>query len=273
MDARFSAQSAVEECLESAIFKAKPLSPPRPAKVKVTVTTPGSRAFPLAVNDVHEVAAASNRGAAAVPSKAFAAAIGRLAGGFTFPAAMFTGSASGDEPLRASLEVFRPIDEDSVMLADPPPPAMSAESFRGHDLVLRAPAVTAAALATDEEAMSDASSDLFDLESFAALSSYPTTTYQPAQLRRHRPPAPSRRGAGTERVRHVRAERGQRGVERGHGRGRRVPCRQLHQRHVRVRRKRPRGVPLRRPARVFGGVHRRPEETRWQRQVLGQLPV
>ncbi|KAL5227389.1 hypothetical protein ABZP36_015654 [Zizania latifolia] len=39
--------------------------------------------------------------------------------------------------------------------------------------IARAPAM--AAVAMDEEAMSDASSDLFDLESFAASSSYPTT--------------------------------------------------------------------------------------------------
>lgn len=177
MDARFSAQSVVDECIESAIFKAiKSPSPPpiitgkeEPgAKVKVTVT-PGGRAFPLAANDV------PNRGAA-VASEAFAAAIGRRAtGGFTFPAgARFL----DDEPPRASLEVFRPIDEDSVMLADPPPPPMAVPRGR-QDLVPRAPAVA------DEEAMSDASSDLFDLESFAASSSYPTTSFRGRGSRRN----------------------------------------------------------------------------------------
>ena len=77
--------------------------------------------------------------------------------GFTFP--VIIGPAVVDEPPRESLEVFRPIDEDSVVLVDPPPPAIGAAGF------LRAPA------AVDD----DASSDLFDLESFAASSSYPTT--------------------------------------------------------------------------------------------------
>jgi hypothetical protein len=223
MDARFSAQSAVDECIESAIFKAKPRDA-EPGRVKMTVT-PGRRAFPLPSNDV--VLAAPNRGVAA--------AIGRRAGGFAFPAAgrFTTSGALVEEPPRASLEVFRPIDEDSVLLADPPSPPPPALP-RGRDLAPRAPPPA------DEEAMSDASSELLDLESFAASSSFfPTATSQLL-----RPPAPVRR-AGAERV-HVRAERGQRGVERGHGRGRRVRRRQLLQRGVRVRRGR--GVPLRRPA-------------------------
>ncbi|KAK3163510.1 hypothetical protein QOZ80_1AG0004620 [Eleusine coracana subsp. coracana] len=168
-DARFSAQSAVDECIESAIFKPVIKSPPLPtmsdeeevpaAKTKVTVT-PGTRAFPLAANNV--------------PAEAFAAAIGRRAGGaggFTFPAAaaarFVTTGVVDDEPPRASLEVFRPIDEDSVMVADPPPP-MGAVPRGRQDLVV----------VVDEEAMSDASSDLFDLESFAASSSYPATSFR-----------------------------------------------------------------------------------------------
>ncbi|GJN37888.1 hypothetical protein PR202_gb26886 [Eleusine coracana subsp. coracana] len=172
-DARFSAQSAVDECIESAIFKPVIKSPPPPtmmsdeeempaAKTKVTVT-PGTRAFPLAATNV--------------PSEAFAAAIGRRAGGgggFTFPAAAAArfvttgGGVVDDEAPRASLEVFRPIDEDSVMVADPPPP-MGAVPRGLQDL---------AVVVVDEEAMSDASSDLFDLESFAASSSYPATSFR-----------------------------------------------------------------------------------------------
>ncbi|XP_062183641.1 protein PHYTOCHROME KINASE SUBSTRATE 4 [Phragmites australis] len=175
MHARFSAHSAVEECLESMIFKAKDASPPgtasdEPAKVKVTVT-PGSRAFPLAADNVFAVAAPPNRGTD-VPSNAFASGIGRRvvsSTGFTFPAlgsARFT-SNTLDEPPRVSLEVFRPIDENSVMLADPPP----AMAGRG-GVHVRPPPMAAL---VDEDAMSDASSELFDLESFAASSSYPTT--------------------------------------------------------------------------------------------------
>ncbi|KAG2596618.1 protein PHYTOCHROME KINASE SUBSTRATE 4-like [Panicum virgatum] len=182
-DARFSPPSAVEECLESDIFKAKHPSPPRAAaddhhqelasKLKVTVT-PGSRAFPLAADGVF--AAAPSR-----PLAAFKAEIDRrvvTSGGFTFPTALGAGRVvcSGsvlDEPPRVSLEVFHPIDEDSVMLADPPramPPAGRAGLL---PLPARAPPLVPAL--ADEEAMSDASSDLFDLESFAASSSYPTT--------------------------------------------------------------------------------------------------
>ncbi|PUZ57349.1 hypothetical protein GQ55_5G423700 [Panicum hallii var. hallii] len=178
-NARFSPQSAVEECLESDIFKAKHPSPPKaaagdhqePAKVKVTVT-PGSRAFPLAADSVF--AAGPNRNADGVEFAAYKAEVDRrvvTSGGFTFPTALAAGRfVSGgvlDEPPRVSLEVFRPIDEDSVMLADPPP-AMPLAGRAGL-LPARAPPPA------DEEAMSDASSDLFDLESFAASSSYPTT--------------------------------------------------------------------------------------------------
>ncbi|KAJ1283210.1 hypothetical protein BS78_03G110900 [Paspalum vaginatum] len=172
--ARFSPQSAVEECLESDIFKVKVKrpSPPRAAAeehttkaVKVTVT-PGSRAFPLAA-------------AADAPLADFNAGMDRgsvSSGGFTFPAPALGaaravgGSVVLDEPPRVSLEVFRPIDEDSVMLADPPLAMPLAERA---GLLPLAPAAAAALL--DEEAMSDASSDLFDLESFAASSTYPTT--------------------------------------------------------------------------------------------------
>ncbi|CAL4957328.1 unnamed protein product [Urochloa decumbens] len=181
-NARLSPPSAVDECLESDIFKSKKHPsdhqdlPARAATaVRVTVT-PGSRALPLAATGnaaVFAAAAAPSRsaGAEAPPFAAFKAAAGIdrhravTAGGFTFPAA----ARVLDEPPRVSLEVFRPIDEDSVMLADPPPPAMP---FPGRVGLLLPPAVIAVA---DEEAMSDASSDLFDLESFAASSSYPTT--------------------------------------------------------------------------------------------------
>jgi len=172
-----------QECLESDTFEAKHPSPPRAAaddhhqelasKLKVTVT-PGSRAFPLAADGVF--AAAPSR-----PLAAFKAEIDRrvvTSGGFTFPTALGAGRvvSSGsvlDEPPRVSLEVFHPIDEDSVMLADPPramPPAGRAGPL---PLPARAPPPVPAL--ADEEAMSDASSDLFDLESFAASSSYPTT--------------------------------------------------------------------------------------------------
>ncbi|XP_066314134.1 protein PHYTOCHROME KINASE SUBSTRATE 4-like [Miscanthus floridulus] len=171
--AKFSPQCAVEECLESAIFKVKHPSPPRtatteeePTKVKVTVT-PGSRAFPLAAD---------------VPFTALSNPdIDRRvlrSGGFTFPALgaarVVSGGGGGilDEPPRVSLEVFRPIDEDSVMLADPPPADVPLAGRVA--LLPRAPPAVAA-LVVDEEAMSDASSDLFDLESFVESSSYPTT--------------------------------------------------------------------------------------------------
>ncbi|CAO2193032.1 unnamed protein product [Urochloa humidicola] len=181
---KFSPQSAVEECLESDIFnKAKQTSPSRPAAdhhrqeparsaaVRRVTVTPGSRAFPLAA--AGNAAPSRQSAVGDAPFAAFkAAGIDRravTAGGFTFPAA----ARVLDEPPRVSLEVFRPIDEDSVMLADPPPPAMPFSGRAG--LLLQPP--PAAAAADEEEAMSDASSDLFDLESFAASSSYLTTTY------------------------------------------------------------------------------------------------
>ncbi|RCV24031.1 hypothetical protein SETIT_5G052400v2 [Setaria italica] len=177
-NARFSPQSAVDECLESDIFnKAKHPSPPRaaaadhqePAKAMKVTVTPGSRAFPAAASNVL-FAAAPGRSAGDAPFAAFKAEIDRrvvTSGGFTFPAlggaARVVSGGVLDEPPRVSLEVFRPIDEDSVMLADPPP----AMPFAGR-AGMPPPVV-------DEDAMSDASSDLFDLESFAASSSYPTT--------------------------------------------------------------------------------------------------
>ncbi|CAO2203128.1 unnamed protein product [Urochloa humidicola] len=183
-NARFSPPSAVDECLESDIFKAKKhhLShhqhqefPARAAAVKRVTVTPGSLAFPLAAGNA-AVAAPSRSAVGDAPFAAFkAAGIGdrravTAAGGrFAFPAA----ARVLDEPPRVSLEVFRPIDEDSVMLADPPPPAMP---FAGRAGLLLPPPPPPAVAAADEEAMSDASSDLFDLESFAASSSYPTTT-------------------------------------------------------------------------------------------------
>ncbi|CAL4976955.1 unnamed protein product [Urochloa decumbens] len=179
-NARFSPPSAVDECLESDIFKAKKhpshhqeLPARAAAAVRVTVT-PGSRSFPLAAaGNAAVFAAAPSRSAVgdAAPFAAFKAVAeidrrrAATAGGFTFPAA----GRVLDEPPRVSLEVFRPIDEDSVMLADPPP-YMPVAVRAG---LLLPPAVTA--VADEEEAMSDASSDLFDLESFAASSSYPTT--------------------------------------------------------------------------------------------------
>lgn len=177
--AKFSPQCAVEECLESAIFKAKDPSPTAteepPAKLTVTVTvTPGSRAFPLAADNAFAAAAAPNR-SADVPFTAYTnpdtGRRVRSSGGFTFPELSLSAGIL-DEPPRVSLEVFRPIDEDSVMPADPPLAAAAAVPRVG--LPPRAPPAVAAAL-VDEEAMSDASSDLFDLESFAASSSYPTT--------------------------------------------------------------------------------------------------
>ncbi|CAO2185035.1 unnamed protein product [Urochloa humidicola] len=183
-NARFSPPSAVEECLESDIFnKAKHPSPSRPAAdhrrqeparaaaVRRVTVTPGSRTFPLAA--AGNAAPSRQNAVGDAPFAAFkAAGIDRravTAGGFTFPAA----ARVLDEPPRVSLEVFRPIDQDSVMLADPPPPPMPFSGRAG--LLLQPP--PAAAAADEEEAMSDASSDLFDLESFAASSSYPTTTY------------------------------------------------------------------------------------------------
>lgn len=179
--AKFSPQCAVEECLESAIFKARDPSPTAteepepPAKLTVTVTvTPGSRAFPLAADNAFAAAAAPNR-SADVPFTAYTnpdtGRRVRSSGGFTFPELSLSAGIL-DEPPRVSLEVFRPIDEDSVMPADPPLAAAAAVPRVG--LPPRAPPAVAAAL-VDEEAMSDASSDLFDLESFAASSSYPTT--------------------------------------------------------------------------------------------------
>lgn len=166
--ARFDASSAMQE---SAIFKAKELPPPTPSeepdKVKIT---PGSCAFPLPANKSIFAAAPSKGGGASFA--AFPPDIGcRVvsSGGFTFPV---LGPAkvvisTVDEPPRESLEVFRPIDEDSEVLADPPPAlAVARGGFP------RAPAVVTA---MEEDAMSDTSTDLFDLESFAASSSYPTT--------------------------------------------------------------------------------------------------
>ncbi|KAG8052412.1 hypothetical protein GUJ93_ZPchr0001g32409 [Zizania palustris] len=119
-------------------------------------------------------AVASSR-AGGAPFAAFPPDFGRRVvstGGFTFPV---VGAAKVmsimDEPPRESLEVFCPIDEESV-IADPPADlAMGRGGLAAG--IARAPAM--AAVAMDEEAMSDASSDLFDLESFAAASSYPTT--------------------------------------------------------------------------------------------------
>ncbi|VAH75864.1 unnamed protein product [Triticum turgidum subsp. durum] len=155
---------------ESAVFKANGLPPPSPNDEPgvMKIFTTGSCAFPLRANN-NILAPAQNNGVnASFP--AFPPDVGRRvvsSGGFTFPVISPSKAISSvvDEPPRESLEVFRPIDEDSVVLVDPPPP-LAAAGF------LRAPAVVAA---TDDDAMSDASSDLFDLESFAASSSYPTT--------------------------------------------------------------------------------------------------
>uniref|UniRef100_A0A0E0MUA9 Uncharacterized protein n=1 Tax=Oryza rufipogon TaxID=4529 RepID=A0A0E0MUA9_ORYRU len=173
---------------DSTIFKANAPPPPppppceeEPVKMKIS---PGSSTFPPPLaNSIF--AAAPNRGGggggAAPPP-----IVGRRvvsSGGFTFPVAVGAAkvvSTVGDEPPRESLEVFRPIDEESV-LADPPADHLATVGGRGGGGgggglaagFARAPGV--AAVATDEEAMSDASSDLFDLESFAASSSFPTT--------------------------------------------------------------------------------------------------
>ncbi|XBJ17210.1 hypothetical protein VPH35_008664 [Triticum aestivum] len=163
--ARFDARE------ESVVFKANGLPPPSPNDEPgvMKIFTTGSCVFPLRANN-NILAPAQNNGVnASFP--AFPPDVGRRvvsSGGFTFPVISPSKAISSsvvDEPPRESLEVFRPIDEDSMVLVDPPPP-LAAASF------LRAPAVMAA---TDDDAMSDASSDLFDLESFAASSSYPTT--------------------------------------------------------------------------------------------------
>ncbi|KQK03772.1 protein PHYTOCHROME KINASE SUBSTRATE 4 [Brachypodium distachyon] len=164
----------------SAIFKANrlllaPPSPthePEPSTAKIISTT-GSCTFLLRANN--------NSGMLAPPGPNKVAAfrapdIGRRvvvsssgAVGFTFPVIGPATNVVIDEPPRESLEVFRPIDEDSVLLADEPPPRPPSLSAPG--AFLRAPVLATA----EEDAMSDASSDLFDLESFAASSSYPTT--------------------------------------------------------------------------------------------------
>ena len=175
---------------DSTIFKANAPPPPPPCEeepVKMKIS-PGSSTFPPPLaNSIF--AAAPNRGGGgggAAPFAAFPAPdiVGRRvvsSGGFTFPVAVGAAkvvSTVGDEPPRESLEVFRPIDEESV-LADPPADHLATVGGRGGGGgglaagFARAPGV--AAVATDEEAMSDASSDLFDLESFAASSSFPTT--------------------------------------------------------------------------------------------------
>uniref|UniRef100_A0A0E0C0C6 Uncharacterized protein n=1 Tax=Oryza meridionalis TaxID=40149 RepID=A0A0E0C0C6_9ORYZ len=175
---------------DSTIFKANAPPPPpcEEESVKMKIS-PGSSTFPPPLaNSIF--AAAPNRGGGggggAVPFAAFPAPdiVGRRvvsSGGFTFPVAVGAVkvvSTVGDEPPRESLEVFRPIDEESV-LADPPADHLATVVDRGGGGgglaagFARAPGV--AAVATDEEAMSDASSDLFDLESFAASSSFPTT--------------------------------------------------------------------------------------------------
>jgi hypothetical protein len=137
------------------------------------MSTTGSRAFPLRASMDRILAApapATNQGGNASSFPAFPPDVGRRVvtsggSGFTFPV---IAPAVVDEPPRESLEVFRPIDENSVVLVDPPP-ALGVAGF------LRAPAVASAATHDDDDALSDASSDLFDLESFAASSSYPTT--------------------------------------------------------------------------------------------------
>ncbi|XP_037405273.1 protein PHYTOCHROME KINASE SUBSTRATE 4-like [Triticum dicoccoides] len=156
---------------ESAIFKANGLPPPSPNDEPgvMKIFTTGSCAFPLRANDNILAPAPDHQTSASFP--AFPPDVGRRvvsSGGFTFPVISPSKAVIStvlDEPPRESLEVFRPIDEDSVVLVDPPPP-LAAAAF------LRAPAVVSA---MDDDAMSDASSDLFDLESFAASSSYPTT--------------------------------------------------------------------------------------------------
>jgi hypothetical protein len=159
---------------ERAVFKANGLPPPsandEPGVMKIMSTT-GSRAFPLRASMDRILAApAPNQSGTAPSFPAFPPDVGRRVvtsggSGFTFPV---IAAAVVDEPPRESLEVFRPIDENSVVLADPPP----AHGVAGF---LRAPAIVPAARDDDDDALSDASSDLFDLESFAASSSYPTT--------------------------------------------------------------------------------------------------
>ncbi|KAI5006600.1 hypothetical protein ZWY2020_033843 [Hordeum vulgare] len=151
---------------ETAVYKANGL-PPNDEPGVMKIFTTGSCAFPLRANGI--LAPAPDHGTSA-SFPAFPPDVDRRvvsSGGFTFPViSPATARVTVvDEPPRESLEVFRPIDEDSVVLVDPPPPLATAG-------FLRAPAV---ASAMDDDAMSDASSDLFDLESFAASSSYPTT--------------------------------------------------------------------------------------------------
>uniref|UniRef100_A0A0E0JGR3 Uncharacterized protein n=1 Tax=Oryza punctata TaxID=4537 RepID=A0A0E0JGR3_ORYPU len=175
---------------DSTIFKAKAPPPPceeEPVKMKIS---PGSSTFPPPPPLANNIfTAAPNRGGGGgggvAPFDTFPAPdiVGRRvvsSGSFTFPVAVGAAkvvSTIGDDPPRESLEVFRPIDEESV-LADPPADHLATVGGRGGGGGLaagfaRVPGV--AAVVTDEEAMSDASSDLFDLESFAASSSYPTT--------------------------------------------------------------------------------------------------
>jgi hypothetical protein len=160
---------------ERAVFKANGLPPPsandEPGVMKIMSTT-GSRAFPLRASMDRILAAPApvpNQSGTAPSFPAFPPDVGRRVvtsgSGFTFPV---IAPAVVDEPPRESLEVFRPIDENSVVIVDPPP----AHGVAGF---LRAPAVVGAATRDDDDALSDASSDLFDLESFAASSSYPTT--------------------------------------------------------------------------------------------------
>uniref|UniRef100_A0A0D9UZC3 Protein PHYTOCHROME KINASE SUBSTRATE 4 n=1 Tax=Leersia perrieri TaxID=77586 RepID=A0A0D9UZC3_9ORYZ len=140
---------------DGAIFKAKS---PLPAACEMKISPGNSSAFPPLATKIF----------AAPPGIGRRVVVSSGGGGFTFPV-----SAVVDEPPRESLEVFRPIDEESV-LADPP-----AEHLAGGLAVAGGGGgFGRGAAAVEEEAMSDASSDLFDLESFAAASSYPTTSYR-----------------------------------------------------------------------------------------------
>uniref|UniRef100_J3KYJ4 Protein PHYTOCHROME KINASE SUBSTRATE 4 n=1 Tax=Oryza brachyantha TaxID=4533 RepID=J3KYJ4_ORYBR len=166
---------------DSTIFKAKAPPPPceeEPVKMKIS---PGSSAFrPPLANNIFS--AAPNRGSGGPPFSAFPVPdIGRgvvSSGGFTFPVAVGGTKVVNSivyDPPRESLEGFRPIDEGWAPAPPPADPRAAGGRGGGGGLaagLARAPGVAAV---TDEEAMSDASSDLFDLESFAASSSYPTT--------------------------------------------------------------------------------------------------
>ncbi|KAG8045802.1 hypothetical protein GUJ93_ZPchr0008g12703 [Zizania palustris] len=168
---RFDADHVVAD---STIFKAKAL-PPTPCEevelVKMKISPGSSRFQPPASN----IFATAPSRAGNAPFAAFPLDTGRRvvsSGGFMFPVVGAPKVVSTmDELPRESLEVFRPIFEESV-LADPP----ADLAVGGGGLAAgfaRTPGV--AAVAMDEEAMSDASSDLFDLDSFAASSSYLTT--------------------------------------------------------------------------------------------------